>query len=151
MIDNGTRLIDMLYDWSQDKMLEVTLEQPDDFLKVRETLSRIGIASKKPDLNGKNVLTQSCHLLHKKGKYYIVHFKELFQLDGRESDLTISDVERRNLIAGLLHEWELVTIVSPKNYAMKAPMSSIRIIPHKERDKWVLKTKYTLGNKSKSQ
>lgn len=150
MIDNETRLIDMLYDWSQDKMLEVTLEKPDDFLKVRETLSRIGIASKKPDLSGKHVLTQSCHLLHKKGKYYIVHFKELFQLDGRESDLTISDVERRNLIASLLSEWGLVKIVAPKNYAMKAPMSSIRIIPHKERGQWVLKTKYTIGNKARN-
>lgn len=150
MIDHDTRLIDMLYDWSQDKMLEVTLEQPDDFLKVRETLSRIGIASRQPDTNGKYVLTQSCHLLHKKGKYYIVHFKELFQLDGRESDLTISDVERRNLVASLLSEWGLVKLVSPKNYAMKAPMSAVRIIPFKEKSKWSLKTKYSLGNKGKN-
>jgi len=146
MVYEVSRTLDVLYDWSPEKMVEVALEKPDDFLKVRETLTRIGILSKRPNLNGKFVLTQSCHLLHKKGKYYIVSFKEMFLLDGRESDLTISDIERRNLIIGLLEEWGLVKVVSEK-IGMKAPMSSIRIIPHKEKDKYQLQAKYQVGLK----
>lgn len=139
---NNARGVDVLYNWGPEKMVEITLEQPDDFLKVKETLTRIGIASKKD-----NTLVQSCHLLHKRGKYYIVHFKEMFIVDGRESNLTVGDIERRNLIVGLLVDWGLVKVVDPKMVAMKAPMSSIRIIPFKEKDKWNLQSKYTIGNK----
>lgn len=139
---------DMLYDWDSTKMVEVALPKPDDFLKVRETLTRIGIASKKADPStGKYTLTQSCHILHKKGSYYIVHFKELFQLDGRESDLTIGDVERRNLIVSLLQDWKLLTVKRPDSISIKAPMSSIRIVPHKEKHDWILSSKYTIGMK----
>lgn len=138
---------DMLYEWEPGKMLEVVLVKPDDFLKIRETLTRIGISSKKPDTSGKYTLIQSCHLLHKKGKYYIVHFKELFQLDGRESDLTISDVERRNLIASLLVEWGLAKLAENNSITMKAHMSSVRIVPYKEKSKWNLVSKYSIGNK----
>jgi hypothetical protein len=138
----------MLYEWDPTKMVEVTLSKPDDFLKVRETLTRIGIASKKVDpATGKQTLTQSCHILHKKGRYYIVHFKELFQLDGRESDLTISDVERRNLVISLLSEWNLVKLQDASAINMKAHMSSIRIVPHKEKHGWNLVSKYTIGLK----
>ena len=147
MIQDTARAVDLLYEWSPEKMVEVILEKPDDFLKVRETLTRIGIASKRPTEQGKYVLTQSCHLLHKKGKYYIMHFKELFNLDGRESDLTISDVERRNLIISLLQEWGLVKVVNQNMTTMKAPMSAIRIIPHKEKNNFVLQSKYQVGTK----
>ena len=141
------RAIDMLYEWSPEKMVEVTLDKPDDFLKVRETLTRIGIVSKRQNEQGKQILTQSCHLLHKKGKYYIVSFKEMFLLDGRESDLTISDVERRNLIIGLLQEWGLVKVVNTALTTIKAPMSSVRVIPFKEKNNFVLQAKYQVGTK----
>lgn len=141
------RAVDLLYEWAPEKMVEVFLDKPDDFLKVRETLTRMGIASKRPDLDGKQVLTQSCHLLHKKGKYYIMHFKEMFCLDGRESDLTVSDVERRNLIINLLQEWGLVKVVNAQLISFKAPMSSIRVISHKDKDGWKLTSKYTVGIK----
>jgi len=145
MMENNVRVTDVLYDWAPDKMVEVTLAQPDDFLKVRETLTRIGISSKKD-----NTLVQSCHLLHKRGKYYIVHFKEMFIIDGRDSNLTISDVERRNLIVSLLSDWGLVKVIDSKLIAMKAHMSSIRIVPFKEKSNWSLQSKYTLGNKGYS-
>lgn len=145
--EEKTRSVEVFYDWTPEKMVEVLLKNPDDFLKVRETLTRIGIASKRPANNGKHVLTQSCHLLHKKGKYYIMHFKELFNLDGRDSDLTVSDVERRNLIIGLLQEWGLVDIVDTTLVEFKAPMSSVRIIPHKEKNNFVLQAKYQVGTK----
>jgi hypothetical protein len=141
------RAVDLLYEWTPEKMVEVLLDKPDDFLKVRETLTRMGIASKRPDLDGRQVLTQSCHLLHKKGKYYIMHFKELFCLDGRDSDLTVSDVERRNLIISLLQEWELIKVVNAQLISFKAPMSSIRVISHKEKNGWKLTSKYTVGIK----
>lgn len=141
------RAVDLLYEWTPEKMVEVFLDKPDDFLKVRETLTRMGIASKRPDLDGKQVLTQSCHLLHKKGKYYVMHFKELFCLDGRESDLTVSDVERRNLIINLLQEWGLVKVANAQLISFKAPMSSIRVISHKDKDGWKLTSKYTVGIK----
>ncbi len=140
-----TRTLDVLYDWSPDKMVEVTLAKPDDFLKVKETLTRIGIPSKKD-----NTLFQSCHLLHKRGKYYLVHFKEMFIVDGRESDFTVNDVERRNLIANLLDEWGLVSVVNKKLINMQAPMSAVRIIPHKEKKNWTLVQKYQLGSKRAS-
>ena len=125
--------------WSKDQMLEVTLKEPDDFLKVRETLSRIGVASRK-----EKILYQSCHILHKQGKYYIVHFKELFALDGKETNLTENDIGRRNRIANLLKDWGLVLIPNGEQQNM-SPLSQIKIISFKEKKEWVLKTKYNIG------
>tara|TARA_Y100000385_G_C12525910_1_gene397427 strand:+ start:34 stop:414 length:381 start_codon:yes stop_codon:yes gene_type:complete len=121
-------------------MLEVTIKEPDDFLKVRETLSRIGVASRK-----EKKLFQSCHILHKQGKYYIVHFKELFALDGKETNITENDIARRNTISSLLQDWDLVSILG--NSDPKAPLSQIKIIGFKEKDEWVLETKYNIGKK----
>jgi hypothetical protein len=123
--------------------VEVRLKNPEDFLKIKETLSRIGLASKKD-----NTLYQSCHILHKQGKYYIVHFKELFLLDGKDSTLAEGDVARRNRIVGLLEEWELLDIVNPDKISdLQSPLNQIKIIPFKEKDKWNLVAKYTIGNK----
>lgn len=124
------------------KPLEVTLVQPDDFLKVRETLTRIGVASKK-----EKILYQSCHILHKQGKYYIVHFKELFALDGKLADLTDNDIERRNTIAKLLSDWGLIKVVSPAAMANLAPISQIKVISYKDKHEWDLQTKYNIGKK----
>ena len=126
--------------WSQDSMLEVTLKQPDDFLKVRETLTRIGVASRKD-----KTLFQSCHILHKQGKYYIVHFKELFALDGKKATLINNDIQRRNTIAILLQDWNLIAkskIVEPQ-----APLSQIKVLPFKEKKEWILSAKYNIGKK----
>ena len=145
--ESTPRAIDMLYEWDQSKMVEVTLKDPSDFLKIRESLTRIGIMSKRPADDGRQVLTQSCHLLHKRGKYYILHFKELFCLDGCESDLAVSDIERRNLIISLLHEWGLLTVVNPAAIALTAPMSAIRVVPFNEKKNFCLRAKYTVGAK----
>tara|TARA_A100001015_G_C14541233_1_gene537998 strand:- start:178 stop:591 length:414 start_codon:yes stop_codon:yes gene_type:complete len=126
--------------WSQEKMLEVSLKEPDDFLKIRETLSRIGVASRK-----ERKLYQSCHILHKQGRYYIVHFKELFALDGKETNLSENDIARRNTIANLLRDWGLVEVVG--NSELIAPLSQIKIISFKEKDEWILETKYNIGKK----
>lgn len=123
-------------------LVEVTLPEPDDFLKVRETLSRIGVASRK-----EKVLYQSCHILHKQGKYYIVHFKELFALDGKQTDLIDNDIERRNTIAKLLSDWGLVKIVDDSVVAECAPLSQIKIISYKDKNDWELKAKYNIGKK----
>ena len=125
-------------------LVEVTLKQPDDFLKVRETLTRIGVASKKD-----NTLFQSCHILHKQGKYYIVHFKEMFALDGKETDLSENDLSRRNAIAKLLQDWGLVIIVLPAQVEQPEPISisQIKIIPHKEKKEWQLVPKYNIGGR----
>ena len=123
-----------------DLMLEVTLNEADDFLKVRETLSRIGVASRK-----ERKLYQSCHILHKQGRYFIVHFKELFALDGKPTNISINDLERRNTIAGLLADWELVEILG--NNEPKAPLSQIKVLSYKEKDEWILETKYNIGKK----
>ena len=123
-------------------MIEVKLKQPDDFLKVRETLTRIGIASRK-----EKTLFQSCHILHKQGKYYIVHFKELFALDGKTSNFSENDVQRRNTIAILLQDWNLLTIVKPEDATNKAPLSQIKIIAFKEKKEWNLQAKYNIGKK----
>ena len=123
-----------------NNMLEVTIKEPDDFLKVRETLSRIGVASRK-----EKKLFQSCHILHKQGKYYIVHFKELFALDGKETNITENDIARRNTISSLLQDWDLISILG--NSEPKAPLSQIKIIGFKEKDDWVLETKYNIGKK----
>jgi len=124
-------------------MIEVTLEQQDDFLKVRETLTRIGIASRKD-----KTLYQSCHVLHKQGKYYIVHFKELFALDGKPANFDEADIARRNTIANLLSDWGLIKLVdASKSASPVAPMSQIKIIPHKDKSEWTLEAKYTIGRK----
>jgi hypothetical protein len=130
-------------EWHPEKMLEVKLNEPDDFLKVRETLSRIGVASRK-----ERKLYQSCHILHKQGKYYIVHFKELFALDGKDTNLNENDISRRNSIAGLLGDWGLVEIVGDSE--PKAPLSQIKVIAFKEKDEWILETKYNIGKKRES-
>ena len=122
--------------------LEVTLNQPDDFLKVRETLTRIGVASRK-----EKVLYQSCHILHKQSRYFIVHFKELFALDGKQADLTDNDIERRNTIARLLSDWGLIKIVNPELARDVAPLSQIKIISFKDKNEWDLQTKYNIGKK----
>ena len=127
---------------SIDSMVEVTLKQPDDFLKVKETLTRIGVASKKS-----NTLFQSCHILHKQGKYYIVHFKELFALDGKPSDFSEEDQSRRNTIANLLEEWELVDIVNPEKVANAGSLSTIKVIPFNQKSEWELVAKYNIGKK----
>ena len=130
------------FNWSPEQMLEVTLKQPDDFLKIRETLSRIGVASRKD-----KTLFQSCHILHKQGKYYIVHFKELFALDGKKATLIENDIQRRNTISVLLQDWNLLSIVKPENAENKAPLSQIKIIAFKEKSEWILQAKYNIGKK----
>ena len=130
------------YDWKPDSMLEVTLPEPDNFLKVRETLTRIGIASRKD-----KKLYQSCHILHKQGRYYIVHFKELFALDGKESNITANDIERRNTIAGLLQDWGLLKILDTSKADPKASLSQIKVVSHKEKEEWELVPKYNIGKK----
>lgn len=124
--------------------LEVTLVQPDDFLKVRETLTRIGVASKK-----EKVLYQSCHILHKQGRYFIVHFKELFALDGKQADLVDNDIERRNTIAKLLSDWGLIKIMNLNTIRDQAPLSQIKVIAFKDKHEWDLQTKYNIGKKAK--
>ena len=126
--------------WKQEQMLEVGLNEPDDFLKVRETLSRIGVASRK-----EKKLYQSCHILHKQGKYYIVHFKELFALDGKQTNLSENDIARRNTIAKLLSDWGLVNVKG--TITESAPLSQIKIISFKDKDDWTLETKYNIGKK----
>ena len=126
--------------WSTDIMVEVSLRQPDDFLKVRETLTRIGVASRK-----EKKLFQSCHILHKKGKYYIVHFKELFALDGKHANITSNDVERRNRITKLLSDWGLIDIVQESKLGELAPLNQIKVISYKEKGEWNLESKYNLS------
>ena len=127
-------------EWTPDLMLEVILTEADDFLKVRETLSRIGVASRK-----ERKLYQSCHILHKQGRYFIVHFKELFALDGKPTNISINDLERRNTIAGLLEDWDLIKITG--NNEQKAPLSQIKVLSYREKDDWLLETKYNIGKK----
>ena len=134
------------FNWSPEMMLEVTLNQPDDFLKIRETLSRIGVASRKD-----KTLFQSCHILHKQGKYYIVHFKELFALDGKKATLVENDVQRRNTISVLLQDWNLLSIVKPEAAENKAPLSQIKIIAFKEKNEWNLQAKYNIGKKQSTE
>lgn len=130
------------YDWTADSMLEVLLDEPDNFLKIRETLTRIGIASRKD-----KKLYQSCHILHKQGRYYIVHFKELFALDGKESNITSNDIERRNTIAKLLADWGLLKIITPSKAELQASLSQIKVVSYKEKDEWELVPKYNIGKK----
>ena len=128
--------------WTQEQMLEVGLKEPDDFLKVRETLSRIGVASRK-----EKKLYQSCHILHKQGRYYVLHFKELFALDGKNTNLTENDVARRNTIANLLRDWGLVNIIG--EVGELAPLSQIKVLSFLEKNEWTLETKYNIGSKKK--
>ena len=128
--------------WSPSDMLEVTIKQPDDFLKVRETLTRIGVASRKD-----KTLFQSCHILHKQGKYYITHFKELFALDGKNSSLSLNDIQRRNTIALLLQDWNLIEVVKASLVENKAPLSQIKVLPFKEKSEWNMVAKYNIGKK----
>ena len=130
--------------WSQDQMVEVTLNEPDDFLKVRETLTRIGVASRK-----EKKIYQSCHILHKQGRYFLVHFKELFALDGKHANLTSNDVQRRNRIAQLLADWGLVGIVSADKIQDIAPLNQIKVLSYKDKGDWILETKYNIGSKKK--
>ena len=131
-----------IYDWSQDKMVEIFLSEPDDFLKVRETLTRIGVASRK-----EKKLYQSCHILHKQGRYFIVHFKELFALDGKNTNLTINDVQRRNRIIKLISDWGLVQVSSEDAIADIAPLNQIKVLAYKDKPDWVLEQKYNIGSK----
>ena len=128
--------------WTPDKMVEIVLNEPDDFLKVRETLTRIGVASRK-----EKKIYQSCHILHKQGKYFIVHFKELFALDGKRANLFRNDVQRRNRIAQLLSDWGLVTVVDAEKIADSAPLSQIKVLSYKDKGEWTLESKYNIGKK----
>ena len=132
--------------WNQELMVEVQLSEPDDFLKVRETLTRIGVASRK-----EKKLYQSCHILHKQGRYYIVHFKELFALDGKHANLTSNDVQRRNRITQLLSDWGLIEVVKADSISDIAPLNQIKVLAFKEKDEWSLETKYNIGKKGKTQ
>ena len=130
--------------WSQDQMVEVTLNEPDDFLKVRETLTRIGVASRK-----EKKIYQSCHILHKQGRYFLVHFKELFALDGKHANLTSNDVQRRNRIARLLSDWGLIAVVKEEAVVDIAPLNQIKVLAFKDKSEWVLEQKYNIGKKVK--
>ena len=132
--------------WSTDQMVEITLNEPDDFLKVRETLTRIGVASRK-----EKKIYQSCHILHKQGRYYIVHFKELFALDGKHANLTQNDVQRRNRIIQLLSDWGLITIMNESKITDIAPLNQIKVLAYKEKHEWILETKYNIGKKKKTE
>ena len=131
-----------IVEWNPTSMLEISLNEPDDFLKVRETLTRIGVASRKD-----KKLFQSCHILHKQGRYFIVHFKELFLLDGKKSNLEENDIARRNTIAQLMSDWGLISIETGDKMKPLAPMRQIKIIPFKEKNEWELCPKYNIGNK----
>ena len=132
--------------WSQSEMVEIFLNEPDDFLKVRETLTRIGVASRK-----EKKLYQSCHILHKQGKYYIVHFKELFALDGKYANLTVNDVQRRNRITRLLVDWGLISVMNEESILDIAPLNQIKVLPYKEKQEWILEQKYNIGSRTKQQ
>lgn len=134
--------MDTEYQWRPELMVEVVLKEPDDFLKVRETLTRIGVASRK-----EKKIYQSCHILHKKGKYYIVHFKELFALDGKRANITVNDVQRRNRIIQLLCDWGLITVTNADSISDAAPLNQIKVIAYKEKGEWTLESKYNIGKK----
>jgi hypothetical protein len=139
-------VIEPIYDWSPSKMIEVALAEPDDFLKVRETLTRIGVASRK-----EKKIYQSCHILHKQGKYFIVHFKELFALDGKKANLSVNDFQRRNRIVQLLSDWGLVNVISSDLVEDIAPLNQIKVISFREKADWKLETKYNIGKRKTTQ
>lgn len=130
--------------WTPNQMVEVILNEPDDFLKVRETLTRIGVASRK-----EKKIYQSCHILHKQGKYYLVHFKELFALDGKPANLTVNDIQRRNRIVQLLADWGLISVVDVNKILDIAPLNQIKVLSYKDKGEWVLESKYNIGSKKK--
>jgi len=142
----ANQIVEAQVQWAPEMMVEVTLGEPDDFLKVRETLTRIGVASRK-----EKKLYQSAHILHKQGRYYITHFKELFALDGKRANLTVNDVQRRNRIVKLLFDWGLVDVVKPDLIGDIAPLNQIKVLPYKEKGEWILEQKYNIGKKSKPQ
>ena len=137
-------VVEPTVDWSPEKMIEVSLSEPDDFLKVRETLTRIGVASRK-----EKKLYQSCHILHKQGRYYIVHFKELFALDGKYANITINDVQRRNRITRLLVDWGLIDVVNEEAILDIAPLNQIKVLPYRDKGEWTLEQKYNIGKKTR--
>jgi hypothetical protein len=139
-----TAIVEPIVNWTPEHMIEVVLNEPDDFLKVRETLTRIGVASRK-----EKKIYQSCHILHKQGRYYIVHFKELFALDGKYANLTLNDIQRRNRIIQLLSDWGLIVVVKVEKIVDIAPLNQIKVLPHKEKGDWILETKYNIGSKKK--
>lgn len=141
-----TNTVEPQVNWSQTQMVEIKLNEPDDFLKVRETLTRIGVASRK-----EKKLYQSCHILHKQGKYFIVHFKELFALDGKYANLTINDVQRRNRITKLLADWGLITIVDEEAIIDIAPLNQIKVLSYKDKQDWTLEQKYNIGKRGKTE
>ena len=141
-----TTTVEPTVQWTQDQMLEVVLNEPDDFLKVRETLTRIGVASRK-----EKKLYQSCHILHKQGRYFIVHFKELFALDGKRANITVNDVQRRNRIIQLLLDWGLVSITDSERVLDIAPLNQIKVLAYKEKNEWELETKYNIGKRKKTE
>ena len=130
--------------WTPSQMVEVSLNEPDDFLKVRETLTRIGVASRK-----EKKLYQSCHILHKQGKYYIVHFKELFALDGKSTNLTVNDIQRRNRIVNLISDWGLINVIDEEKITDIAPLNQIKVLSYKDKSDWTLEAKYNIGSKKK--
>ena len=132
------------YHWTPEKMIEILLSEPDDFLKVRETLTRIGVASRK-----EKKIYQSCHILHKQGRYFIVHFKELFALDGKHANLTVNDVQRRNRIIQLLCDWGLITVLHADKITDIAPLNQIKVLSYKDKGDWILEQKYNIGKKTK--
>ena len=140
-----TTTVEPTVEWSQDQMVEVILNEPDDFLKVRETLTRIGVASRK-----EKKLYQSCYILHKQGRYFIVHFKELFALDGKHANLTVNDVQRRNRIVRLLADWGLITVVKEDSVTDIAPLNQIKVLAYKDKGDWILEQKYNIGKKGKA-
>jgi len=142
----GNQIVEPQVKWNPGMMVEVTLGEPDDFLKVRETLTRIGVASRK-----EKKLYQSAHILHKQGKYYITHFKELFALDGKHANITVNDVQRRNRIVKLLLDWGLVNVVNPDMITDIAPLNQIKVLPYKDKGEWILEQKYNIGKKVKPQ
>ena len=139
-----TSTIEPQVNWKPEMMVEVMLNEPDDFLKVRETLTRIGVASRK-----EKKLYQSCHILHKQGRYYITHFKELFALDGKHANLTVNDVQRRNRIARLLADWGLISVVYAESISDVAPLNQIKVLAYKDKGEWILEQKYNIGSKKK--
>ena len=141
-----TNTVEPQVNWSPTQMVEIRLNEPDDFLKVRETLTRIGVASRK-----EKKLYQSCHILHKQGKYYIVHFKELFALDGKYANLTINDVQRRNRITKLLADWGLITIIREDSVVDIAPLNQIKVLSYKDKQDWTLEQKYNIGKRGKTE
>jgi hypothetical protein len=139
-----TTIVEPIVNWTPEQMIEVVLNEPDDFLKVRETLTRIGVASRK-----EKKIYQSCHILHKQGRYYIVHFKELFALDGKYANLTLNDIQRRNRIVQLLSDWGLISVVKVEKIVDIAPLNQIKVISYKDKGDWILETKYNIGAKKK--